>query len=66
MGTKNNNISFHGEDQEKIENLQTVFQRAGIIDENFKNDPDTIGKDQSILVITENGDLEKYNTYLKK
>ena len=66
MGTKNNNISFHGEDQEKIETLQTVFKRAGIIDQNFKNDPNTIGENQSILIITENGDLEKYNTYLKK
>ena len=66
MSIKNNNISFHGEDQEKIETLQTVFKRAGIIDQNFKNDSDTIGKDQSILVITENGDLKKYNTYLKK
>ena len=59
----NNNISFHVGDLEKIKNLQKVFQRAGIIDKNFKNNPNSIEEDQSILIITENGDLKKYNAY---
>ena len=43
MSIKNNNISFHGEDQEKIETLQTVFKRAGIIDQNFSQNVGQLG-----------------------
>lgn len=59
-----NDISLHGSDPKSVALLQSVFERAGIIENDFVNDTNGISSNQSVLVISENGDQKFYENQL--
>ena len=66
MNTLFKKMSLFGDDKEQTYTLQKVFERAGVIDENFKSNNTNISEGLSILIVNENGDLNNYETLLKK
>ena len=66
MPTMLTKLSLLGDNKKQTNFLQKVFVRAGILDENFKNNIEEIDEGQSILIVKNEGDLNKYRSYLKK
>ena len=66
MSTMLTKLSLLGDNKKQTNFLQKVFVRAGILDENFKNNIEEIDEGQSILIVKNDGDLNKYRSYLKK
>ena len=56
MDSHYNKISIHSTDPDSVAVLQTVFERAGIIDATFSNDINAISTDQSVLIISDKGE----------
>tara|TARA_Y100000992_G_scaffold301407_1_gene272228 strand:+ start:1252 stop:2049 length:798 start_codon:yes stop_codon:yes gene_type:complete len=59
-------LSLFGEDNDQIKLLKKVFERAGIIAEDFKNSNRNIDEGLSILIIKQNANLKKSESYLKE
>lgn len=66
MDNNYNQISIHSTDQESVNVLQKVFERAGIINAEFTNDNNAISNDQSVLIISELGDRNFYEDQLNQ
>ena len=59
-----NKISIHCTDNDSVNLVQKVFERAGIIDASFENDSNGISSEQSVLIISNEGEREFYENHL--
>lgn len=66
MNTHYNKISIHSTDEDSVATLQTVFERAGIIDSTYQNDTNSISSDQSVLIISDKGEKSFFEDRLKE